>query len=99
VWNSYERLVVHILDNPNQADRDIARTILGWVARAERPLLWKEVQSIFCITIEDESADPDFRLMDPCKHYCGALVEVDGERGSALGPDGMVEFVHETARM
>lgn len=95
----YERLVVHIFDNPYEYEQDIARNILSWVARAERPLLWKEIQSIFCITVEKETADPDFKLVEPCKHFCGALVEVDRGLGSASGPDGVVELVHETARV
>jgi len=99
-WNRYERVVIHILENPIENERDVARKILSWVARAERPLLWKEIQSLFCIEVEEQTADPDFKLVDPCKHFCGALVEVNGGRESSEAiPDSTVEFVHETARV
>jgi len=95
----YERVVVHILDNTNEVERNIANSILGWLICAERSLLWKEVQSLFCIKVEEVTADPDFRLTDSCKHFCGSLVEVGGGLGLTPGPDGKVELVHETARM
>jgi hypothetical protein len=99
------------MDNPNELERDAARSILSWAARAERPLLWKEIQSLFCIDLEKGIADADFKLTKSCKHFCGALVEVDrgheyrsGPDGAVypdavMDPDGVVELVHETARM
>lgn len=100
--HSYERVVVHILEGPDEQRAEVAKRILGLVVCAERPLMWKEIQSRFCIDLESETADPDFRLLEPCKKYCGSLVEVgrNDEHGSdSSEPDVLVEVVHETARV
>jgi hypothetical protein len=54
-------VAVHILEGPDETQTGIARRILDLVICAERPLLWKEIQSHFCIDIQSETADPDFR--------------------------------------
>ncbi|KAK3373193.1 hypothetical protein B0T24DRAFT_666498 [Lasiosphaeria ovina] len=93
---AYERVVVHVLENPDQGERDAAKNILGLVICAERPLMWKEIQSHFCINIEAETADVDFWLPMPCKNLCGSLVYVE-QTTSAL--DQVVNLVHESARL
>ncbi|KAK0728767.1 hypothetical protein B0T26DRAFT_869746 [Lasiosphaeria miniovina] len=40
---AYERVVIHVLENPDQGERDAAKNILGLVICAERPLMWKEI--------------------------------------------------------
>ncbi|KAH6632698.1 hypothetical protein F5144DRAFT_574952 [Chaetomium tenue] len=95
---AYERVVVHILEGEDEDQNGLAREILGLVICAERPLMWKEIQSRFCIDIQSETADPDLRLLDPCKKYCGSLVEVGRNDGRSSGPDDTVNIVHETAR-
>ncbi|KAK3301860.1 uncharacterized protein B0T15DRAFT_325472 [Chaetomium strumarium] len=62
--------------------------------------MWKEIQSHLCIDVQSETADPDFRLLDPCKMYCGSLVKVQRNNGLVClsGSDDVVELVHETAR-
>ncbi|KAH6624506.1 hypothetical protein B0J18DRAFT_456785 [Chaetomium sp. MPI-SDFR-AT-0129] len=99
---AYERVAVHILEGPDESQSDLARCILNLVLCAERPLFWKEIQARFCIDVQSETADLDFRLLEPAKKYCGALIEVgqkdlSGSPGSE--PDDLVELVHETARM
>ncbi|KAK4146369.1 uncharacterized protein C8A04DRAFT_9869 [Dichotomopilus funicola] len=99
---AYERVAVHILEGPDESQSDLARRILNLVLCAERPLFWKEIQARFCIDVQSETADLDFRLLEPAKKYCGALIEVgqkdlSGSPGSE--PDDLVELVHETARM
>ncbi|KAH6848231.1 hypothetical protein B0I37DRAFT_309598 [Chaetomium sp. MPI-CAGE-AT-0009] len=95
---AYERVVIQILEGQDEEQNRLAREILGLVMCAERPLMWKEIQSRFCIDIRSETADPDFRLLEPCKKYCGSLVEVGQNDGLNSGPDDMVNLVHATAR-
>ncbi|KAK4209150.1 hypothetical protein QBC37DRAFT_378333 [Rhypophila decipiens] len=95
---AYERVVICILENPIDEEREAAKRILGLVLSAERPLMWKEIQSHFCIDIDDETADPDFRLQGFCKDFCGSLVEVEHNIKSLSGADSIVHLVHETAR-
>ncbi|KAM7210934.1 Ankyrin repeat-containing domain protein [Rhypophila decipiens] len=95
---AYERVVICILENPIGEEREAAKRILGLVLSAERPLMWKEIQSHFCIDIDDETADPDFRLQGFCKDFCGSLVEVEHNIKSLSGADSIVHLVHETAR-
>ncbi|KAM7203083.1 hypothetical protein V8F33_002431 [Rhypophila sp. PSN 637] len=95
---AYERVVICILENPIDEEREAAKRILGLVLSAERPLMWKEIQSHFCIEIDDETADPDFRLQGSCKDFCGSLVEVEHNVKSLSGADSIVHLVHETAR-
>ena len=94
--SSYKRVTVRILEENSQ--RELARQILNLVISAERPLLWKEIQSHFCIKIESANANPEFRLLDPCKKFCGSLVEVGRNGSLGSGPDESVELVQETAR-
>jgi hypothetical protein len=91
-------VTVRILEERQKGQCELARQILDLVICAERPLLWKEIQSRFCIDVVSATADPDFRLLEPCKTYCGSLVEVGRDRNSGSGPDESVELVHETAR-
>ncbi|KAK3300618.1 uncharacterized protein B0H64DRAFT_315062, partial [Chaetomium fimeti] len=95
---AYERVVIQILEGQDEQQNKLAREILGLVMCAERPLMWKEIQTRFCIEIQSETADPDFRLLEPCKTYCGSLVEVGRYDGLSSGPDDLVNLVHETAR-
>ncbi len=91
-------MAVRILEEREKSQCELARQILELVICAERPLLWKEIRSRFCIDVQSATADPDERPLDPCKKYCGSLVEVGrhGKLGSV--PDESVELVHETAR-
>lgn len=90
---------MHVLDNQKEAERDAAKRILSLVISAERPFMWKEIQSCFCIEIEAEIADPDFYLPMTCKQLCGSLVEVEQNANSTAGSDDIVDLVHDTARM
>ncbi|KAK3902322.1 putative zinc finger protein, partial [Staphylotrichum tortipilum] len=99
---AYERVAVHILERPDESQSDLARGILNLVICAERPLFWKEIQARFCIDVQSETADLDFRLLEPGKKYFSALIEVgrkDLPGSPASEPDDLVELVHETARI
>lgn len=91
--------MVHVLENPNEGERDAAKQIIGLVICAERPLMWKELQSRFCIEIDNEIADTDFQLTMSCKNLCGSLVEVQKDVRSIDSSDDIVNLVHDTARM
>ena len=94
----YERVVVRVLENPNQGEREAASRILGHVICSPQPLLWKEIQAFFCIDVDAEMADPDFQLLETAKYYCGSLIETTQAPGSLLSSENIVDIVHETAR-
>ena len=94
----YERVVVRVLENPNQGEREAASRILGHVICSPRPLLWKEIQAFFCIDVDAEMADPEFQLLEAAKYYCGSLIETTQAQGSLLSSENIVDIVHETAR-
>ncbi|KAH8684930.1 hypothetical protein BGZ61DRAFT_548682 [Ilyonectria robusta] len=95
---AYERVVVRAFENPNEPQRLAAKKILGLIICAERSLMWKEIQSTFCIDIDTETADVDRQLSDSCKHLCGSLVEFERSHIAELESDDVVELVHHTAR-
>lgn len=94
----YERVVVRAFENPIEPQRLAAKKILGLIICAERSLMWKEIQSTFCIDIDTETADVDRQLSDSCKHLCGSLVEFDRSHIAELESDDVVELVYHTAR-
>lgn len=103
-WNalikhSYQRVVVCVLESRSDGERRFAKRILGLIMCAARPLMWKEIQSFFCIEPVEGRSDPDFRLRHSCKYYCGSLVETGHNVDSVYRPDEAVDLVHETARM
>jgi uncharacterized metal-binding protein len=95
----YERVVVRVFENLIEPERLAAKTILGLIICAERSLMWKEIQSRFCIDIDTETADADRQLSDSCKHLCGSLVEVERSQIAESESDDVVELVHHTARV
>jgi uncharacterized metal-binding protein len=95
----YERVVVRVFENPIEPERLAAKTILGLIICADRSLMWKEIQSRFCIDIDTEAADADRQLSDSCKYLCGSLVEVERSQIAELEADDIVELVHHTARV
>jgi hypothetical protein len=96
---SYERVVKRVLKNPIKPERLAAERILGWVASAERPLRWREIQSRFCIDSEAGTANIQRQSVKSCKYLCGSLVEV-GMMGGVGDPrsEGEVEMVHSSAK-
>ncbi|KAK3986135.1 hypothetical protein QBC44DRAFT_373441 [Cladorrhinum sp. PSN332] len=96
---AYERVVVRILENSTEGEKEAALRILGLVICSERPLFWKEIQAFFCIDFDTETADPDFQLLGSPKYYCGSLLEATQTDNSTIhASDGSVRIVHETAR-
>jgi hypothetical protein len=61
--------------------------------------MWKEIQSRFCIDIDNETADADHQLLHPPKHLCGSLVEVEHSQIAEVEYDDVIELVHHTARV
>ncbi|KAF2190709.1 hypothetical protein K469DRAFT_733387 [Zopfia rhizophila CBS 207.26] len=96
---AYKRVVVRVFENPVEPERLTAKTILGMIICAKRSLMWKEIQSRFCIDIDTETADADRQLLDSCKHLCGSLVEVQRSQTAESESDNVVELVHHTARV
>ncbi|KAF2968408.1 hypothetical protein GQX73_g5171 [Xylaria multiplex] len=96
---AYERVVVRVFENPVEPERLAAKAILGLVISAERSLMWKEIQSRFCIDINTETADVDHQLLHSCKHLCSSLVDVEHSEIAESEYDDVVEFVHHTARV
>ncbi|KAK5631888.1 hypothetical protein RRF57_007602 [Xylaria bambusicola] len=95
----YERVAVRVFENPIEPERLAAKTILGLVICAERSLMWKEIQSRFCIDVNTETADADHQLLHSCKQLCGSLVEVERSQTAESKYDDVVELVHHTARV
>jgi hypothetical protein len=91
-------VAVRAFENPIEAERLAAKAILGLVVCAERSLMWKEIQSRFCIDINTDTADPDLQLLNKCKHLCGSLVEIERSLIAESESDDVVELVHHTAR-
>ncbi|KAI1196743.1 hypothetical protein F5X97DRAFT_202231 [Nemania serpens] len=96
---AYERVAIRAFDNPIEPERDAAQTILGLVICAERPLMWKEIQSRFCINIDTATANADYQMLHSCKYLCGSLVEVEHSQISESEHDDVVELVHHTAKL
>ncbi|KAH8592598.1 hypothetical protein B0O99DRAFT_716361, partial [Bisporella sp. PMI_857] len=96
---AYERVVVRVFENPIEPERLAAKIILGLIISAERSLMWKEIQSRFCINVDTETADADRQLSDSCKYLCGSLVEVERSQIAESEPDNVIELVHHTARV
>lgn len=82
-----------MLHNTNEAERDAARKLLGWVIGAKRPLKWHEIQGAITINADDQSVNfEDEKLrVDNVKDLCGSLVEIL--------PGDRVSLVHRTAEM
>jgi hypothetical protein len=95
----YERVVKRVLDEPIAAQAQAAKDILGLIICAERPLMWKEIQTKFCINVDLESTNVDLQLSSSCKHLCSSLVEMDSALGHKTDLDSKILLVHDTARM
>ncbi|KAI5461405.1 hypothetical protein BGZ63DRAFT_508560, partial [Mariannaea sp. PMI_226] len=98
IEEAYKRVVVRVLENPSEPQRLAAKSILSLLICAERSLMWKEIQSRFCIDVDTETADTDRQLLDTCKDLCGSLVEIERNQVTESKPDDVVELVHHTAR-
>src|SRR6266699_1479736 len=86
----HKRVVIYVLEKPNGGGRDAAKQILGHAMCAERPLMRMELQGRFCIEIDGDTADPDFRLSRSCKSLYGSLVEVGKDLKSIASSDHVV---------
>ncbi|RYP45906.1 hypothetical protein DL768_007810 [Monosporascus sp. mg162] len=97
---AYERVVARVLDGTPRPQKQAAREMLGLIVCAERPLMWREIQSKFCIDLASESADVDLQLSpSSCKHFCSSLVEADSTSGLETDPDSKILLVHDSARI
>ncbi|RYP77539.1 hypothetical protein DL771_001112 [Monosporascus sp. 5C6A] len=97
---AYERVVARVLDGTARAQKQAAREMLGLIVCAERPLMWREIQSKVCIDLASESADIDLQLSpSSCKHFCSSLVEADSTDGLETDPDSKILLVHDSARI
>ncbi|KAF2997028.1 hypothetical protein E8E14_005978 [Neopestalotiopsis sp. 37M] len=93
---AYARVVERVLRNPREPERIVAKKILGWVTCAQRPLRWREIQSLFCIDPRTGTANMRSLPSDSCKYYCSSLVDITGCNDDAN--EGRVELVHISAK-
>lgn len=79
------------MERASSKEREASRIILRWLIYAKRPLRWHEIQAAQAINLVDQAVDWERRRfrVGP-KDLCGSLV--------AISRDGMVDFVHSTAR-
>ena len=81
----YQRMELSISNNPKEADRVLAKTLLAWIVCACRPLTLEELSQALT------SDFPDFLdLKRTIQDVCGQFVMVDGSSRIAM--------VHKTAR-
>lgn len=83
--------MTRLLERASSKEREASRIILRWLIYAKRPLRWHEIQAAQAINLVDQGVDWERRRfrVGP-KDLCGSLV--------AISRDGMVDFVHSTAR-
>lgn len=74
------------------------KKILGWVVCSARPLRWREIQSRFCIDVEEGTCNFRNFRRHGCKRICSSLVDVtDCELFATLESEQTVNMVHKTA--
>lgn len=65
--------------------------VLSWLALAKRPVKFHEIQAMKSINIKQRNIDIERRgFQVGLKDLCGSLIDV--------GTDGVVDFVHLTAK-
>jgi hypothetical protein len=89
--HSYARIVTRIYENPNPAQRQTARQLLGWITCAKRSLKWQEIQGATSIDVAQRFVNFEGRqLPDHIREICGSLVDIS--------PGNRIQLVHKTAR-
>ncbi|KAF8247263.1 hypothetical protein K440DRAFT_601451 [Wilcoxina mikolae CBS 423.85] len=87
---AYDRIVRRIYNNPHQAQKLQAMSLLGWVVCARRPLTWNEIQGAASIDLEARKVDHEGRrIRDDINDLCGCLIEIQSD---------IVQLVHTTAK-
>ncbi|CEI60345.1 unnamed protein product [Fusarium venenatum] len=95
---SYERIVQRIIHTAGRSAQASAKQILGWLICSERPLRWREIQSRFCIDVDDELCDQEDVRADGCKKLCSSLVDVTNcEMFPGAESEQTLTMIHETA--
>ncbi|KAI0198195.1 hypothetical protein F4808DRAFT_452139 [Astrocystis sublimbata] len=90
-FGTYERILNRVLHKTPQRSQQVTRRLLSWIACAQRPLRWQEIQAAITIDLHKESInDENLRLIDNVKDFCASLVFVD--------VDHIVELIHPTLR-
>ncbi|KAG8355648.1 hypothetical protein FVEN_g6503 [Fusarium venenatum] len=94
----YERIVQRIIHTAGRSAQASAKQILGWLICSERPLRWREIQSRFCIDVDDELCDQEDVRADGCKKLCSSLVDVTNcEMFPGAESEQTLTMIHETA--
>jgi hypothetical protein len=71
--------------------------IIGWVACAERPLKWRELQATFFIDPKTSTCDYHGRkLRKGCKKLCGSLIDLQTVKAKPE-TEAVLHLVHDTA--
>lgn len=80
------------IDAQNEDDREVANSLLRWVAYAYRPLTIRELEEALAIVPGEEDFEPDgLPLIHHALNACAGLLVVDDETGQ-------VRMVHYTAQ-
>lgn len=86
----YERILRRIKKTSHPQEWEKAKTLLGWMSCAKRPLTWREIQVALSLNMQNQSVDYDSRRLRRDLHdICGSLVLISGDR---------VSLVHSTAK-
>ena len=92
----YERVVTTVYKKGRQGAA--AKQIIAWVAYAQRPLTWGEVQALFFVDPSKCTADyHGKRKRQSCKELCGSLVDTSINNGEPEA-ETVLTLVHETGR-
>ncbi|KAL3600097.1 hypothetical protein FPOAC2_04328 [Fusarium poae] len=95
---AYERILQRIIYSAGPSAQSSTKQILGWLICSERPLRWREIQSRFCIDVDDELCDPEDVRADGCKKLCSSLVDAtDCELFPGVESEQTITMIHETA--
>ncbi|KAL4724605.1 hypothetical protein ACLX1H_008047 [Fusarium chlamydosporum] len=85
---AYGRVLRKINLSTNR-QRNLAHSILGWVACAPTPMTLKEIEQALVVDLENPSKDPRVQSKTNVVEICGPIVEI---------VNGYVQFVHFTVR-
>lgn len=96
-------MFLRVFENSNPAEREDAEKVLNWVLCAKRQMRWREIQSIFCIDLEDGDVDyAERRLRVSFKELCGSFVDfhhaISSCSGHSESPEVFLRLVHRTAQ-
>jgi hypothetical protein len=85
---SYGRIIGRIKDL-SPGDQPYAKKILEWISCSRSPLRKQEIIQALAIREDDLFFVPERKPLKDIRHYCGPIIEFDGE---------FICYVHFTAK-